>query len=140
MLLTAAKLARAGVGNVRLACTDARWLLHNAVPDESVQAVHVYFPDPWWKKRHRKRKLFTADFAAECARVLRPGGGLFYATDVADAFAETLAILHEHPQLTPARHPSPAAGDEALTSFERKYRREGRRIHRSCWTRVSRSR
>src|SRR5439155_12681338 len=68
-LFTANRLAKRGLGNVRLACADARVLLRDVVPAASVQAVHVYFPDPWWKKRHHKRRLFTAEFAAACARV-----------------------------------------------------------------------
>src|SRR5206468_659409 len=81
--------ARAGVANVRLACTDARWLLKQCVASDSVQALHIYFPDPWWKQRHQKRKLFTTEFALECGRVLVPGGILHFATDVEEYFEQT---------------------------------------------------
>ena len=64
VLLTADRLARRGAANVRLACTDAHWLLRDRVRAGSVAAVHVYFPDPWWKHRHRKRRLLTVEFAA----------------------------------------------------------------------------
>ena len=67
---------------MRVACADARLFLRDCVAAASVQAVHVYFPDPWWKTRHHKRRVFTAEFVAECARVLRPGGRLHIATDV----------------------------------------------------------
>ncbi len=93
MLLTADRLARRGTANVRLACTDAQWLLRERVPAASVAAIHVYFPDPWWKKRHRKRRLFTGEFAAQCARVLPPGGKLYFVSDVAEYFAETDAMV-----------------------------------------------
>ena len=63
-LFTANRLAKRELHNVRLACADARLFLRDYVPAGSVQAVHVYFPDPWWKKRHHKRRLFTAEFAA----------------------------------------------------------------------------
>src|SRR6516225_1892190 len=58
-LLTATRIARQNLPNVKLACTDARWFLKERVAEGSVAAVHVYFPDPWWKTRHRKRKLLT---------------------------------------------------------------------------------
>ena len=50
-------------------------------------AVHVYFPDPWWKTRHKKRLLFTPEFAESVLKVLAPGGRLHFVTDVADYFA-----------------------------------------------------
>jgi len=132
VMFAAARLVRAGVANVRLVCTDARWFLHARVPDDSVQAVHVYFPDPWWKQRHRKRKLLTPEFAVQCTRVLRPGGLLHFATDVEAYFHETAAMLAEQHLLTPA--PDAALqSDAGITHFERKYRQEGRTIHRTCF-------
>src|SRR4051812_3618280 len=67
-LSTANRIAKRHLHNVRLACTDARLFLRDWVEPGSVTAVHVYFPDPWWKKRHHKRRLFTAEFAAACAK------------------------------------------------------------------------
>ena len=133
VMLTAARLARQGITNVRLACTDARWLLKECVAASSVQALHVYFPDPWWKTRHQKRKLFTAEFAEQCARVLVPGGAVHFVTDVAAYFDETCAMVAGQSLL---RRVDEALGDEAprddfLTNFERKYRLEGRPIHRT---------
>jgi tRNA (guanine-N7-)-methyltransferase len=130
-LLTATRLARAGVANVKLASTDARWFLKERVSPASVSGLHVYFPDPWWKTRHRKRKLFTRDFAEQCVRVLLLGGRLHFATDVADYFADTIAMLKEVPGLRPL--PTPAADGAGLTNFERKYRLEGRAIHRAVY-------
>src|SRR5262249_31661062 len=85
-LHAATRLAKRDLSNVRLAHADARdWLLR-FVAAGSVQAVHVYFPDPWWKKRHHKRRLFTAEFAVQCQRVLHEGGRLHLVTDVEDYF------------------------------------------------------
>jgi tRNA (guanine-N7-)-methyltransferase len=133
-LLTAGRVAHRQLGNVKLACTDARWFLRERVAAASVAAVHVYFPDPWWKTRHRKRKLFNCDFAGECARVLQPGGRLHFSTDVADYFAATLAMLKEVPALAALE---PVSAAEALTNFERKYRQEGRPIHRACYEKTA---
>lgn len=139
-LLTADRLARRGAANVRLACTDALWLLRERVPAESVAAVHVYFPDPWWKKRHHKRRLFTTEFATQCARVLQPGGRLHFVSDVAEYFAETHAMLAGSGAWTAIMWPEPADArdeDDYLTNFERKYRREGRAIFRQQYARRS---
>jgi tRNA (guanine-N7-)-methyltransferase len=132
-LFAANRLARHGLTNVRLACADARPLLRAWVPAASVQAVHVYFPDPWWKKRHHKRRVFTDDFAQQCARVLRPGGVLSVATDVEDYAAmvrEVVAVQTPLRELPPPE-PSAAAHDlDYLTNFERKFRKQGKPIWR----------
>ncbi len=130
-LLGADRIARRQFGNAKVCCTDARWFLRERVAPASVSAVHVYFPDPWWKKRHRKRKLFTRDFAEQCVRVLKPSGRLHFATDVEDYFVESLEIVREVPALTML--PTPEASAQGLTNFERKYREEGRPIYRALW-------
>jgi tRNA (guanine-N7-)-methyltransferase len=138
VMLTADRLARRGTLNVRLACTDAHWLLCDRVPAGSVAALHVYFPDPWWKKRHRKRRLFTLEFAEQCVRVLVLGGRLHFVSDVAEYFAQTLELLQGLNALKPV--PWPALEDardelDYLTNFERKYRKEGRPIYRALFER-----
>ena len=130
-LLTATRIAKRGLANIKLACTDARWFLKERVAEASVAALHVYFPDPWWKTRHRKRKLFTRDFAEQCVRVLLPGGRLHFITDVEDYFGVTLEMLKTLAALRPL--PAPARSEEGLTNFERKYRQEGRAIYRAVY-------
>jgi tRNA (guanine-N7-)-methyltransferase len=135
-LFTATRLAKRHRSNVRLACADARLFLRDCVRTDSVQAVHVYFPDPWWKKRHHKRRVFTPEFAAQCERVLRPGGHLHVATDVEDYFKLIAELVPGHTRLRPV--PPPAPHDPAhdldyLTNFERKFRRAGKPIHRLCY-------
>jgi tRNA (guanine-N7-)-methyltransferase len=130
-LLGATRMARRLLPNVKLACTDARWFMKERVAKASVSALHVYFPDPWWKTRHRKRKLFTLAFADQCVRVLQGAGRLHFATDVADYFAETLVLLNGIAALRPL--PAPPSAAEAMTNFERKYRQERRAIHRALY-------
>jgi tRNA (guanine-N7-)-methyltransferase len=130
-LFAATRIARRNLPNVKLACTDARWFMKERVAEASVSALHVYFPDPWWKTRHRKRKLFTLAFADQCVRVLQNGGRLHFATDVADYFAETLVMLNGLSALRAL--PAPASDAESLTNFESKYRREGRAIYRALY-------
>ncbi|MCS7045585.1 MAG: tRNA (guanosine(46)-N7)-methyltransferase TrmB [Gemmataceae bacterium] len=128
-LLAASRLVQRGLANVRLACTDGRWLLEYGVASESVQAIHVYFPDPWWKHRHHKRRLLTADFARHCARTLRPGGLLHFASDVAAYFEESCRLLVEAAGLQPVTMAETSDG-AYLSHFERKYRLQGRTIYR----------
>jgi tRNA (guanine-N7-)-methyltransferase len=72
----------AGLPNLRILCCDAGWVITRLLPARSVAAYHLYFPDPWWKRRHHKRRLYTVRFAAAIARTLVPGGRVSVATDV----------------------------------------------------------
>ncbi len=136
-LFTANRVAKRQLGNVRLACADARWFLRERVAPASVQALYVFFPDPWWKQRHRKRRLFTPEFADQCARVLGAGGRLCVVSDVAEYFAEIEGCLARQPRLQ--KLPPPAVNEpghdcDYLSNFERKYRLEGRPIQRGVYT------
>jgi tRNA (guanine-N7-)-methyltransferase len=137
-LFTATRLAKRNLRNVRVACADARLFLPARVATASLQAVHVYFPDPWWKKRHHKRRVFTAEFVAECARVLRPGGQFHAATDVEDYARVMTELLAEQPALRPLPPPEehqPAHNLDYLTNFERKFRQQGKPIFRMRYER-----
>jgi tRNA (guanine-N7-)-methyltransferase len=139
-LFTAARLAKREIRNVRLAKCDAREFLRQYVASRSVQAIHVYFPDPWWKKRHLKRRVFVPEFAAECERVLLPGGTLHAATDVPEYFEVIARLLANVPGMRRVATPQvpDAAHDlDYLTNFERKFRKEGRAVYRGAYARVS---
>ena len=94
-LFTATRLGKRALGNVRVVCADAKRFLRDRVGTASVQAIHVYFPDPWWKKRHHKRRLFNEEFTSQCVRVLRPGGRLHIASDVQEYFGIPVAPTFE---------------------------------------------
>ena len=139
-LFTATRLAKRGLSNVRLALADARLLLRECVPSASVQAVHVYYPDPWWKKRHQKRRVFTADFAAQCERVLRPGGRLYVVTDVPEYFQVITDLVAQNTRLRTLPLPdlrAPSDDLDYLTNFERKFRKQGKPIHRAFYERAN---
>jgi tRNA (guanine-N7-)-methyltransferase len=132
-LFTASRLTKRERSNVRVACADARLFLRDCVATASLQALHVYFPDPWWKKRHHKRRVFTAEFVEQAARVIRPGGRLCAATDVAEYYQIMCELLVGPPELR--RLPDPEPGTPAhdldyLTNFERKFRKQGKQIYR----------
>ena len=82
----AAGLAKAGLPNGRVVPGDGTRIFAELVPDCSLAAVHVYFPDPWWKKRHRKRRLMNETFMRHIERTLLPGGTLHFWTDVRGVF------------------------------------------------------
>lgn len=138
-LYVATRLAKRKLTNVRLACGDARRFLRERVPPASVSAIHVYFPDPWWKKRHHKRRVWTPAFAADCAGALRRGGRLRVATDVPEYFAvigELLIAQNDLRQIKSAKETGPPGVDEVLTNFERKARDRGGAVCRAEFERI----
>jgi tRNA (guanine-N7-)-methyltransferase len=121
----AARLARNGIGNAIMLQGDAQRLFGELLPDASLLAVHVYFPDPWWKKRHLKRRVMNETFVRDVARVLAPGGTLHFWTDVKDYFDASLALIAAQTRLVgplPVAE-RPAAHDlDFRTHFERRMR------------------
>lgn len=138
-LFAATRMAKRGQKNVRLACADARRFVIDRVAAGSLAAVHVYFPDPWWKQRHQKRRVFTAEFAAACARALGLGGRLHVASDVEEYFRMMTNVVAANTPLRAIAAPSPAepAHDlDYLTNFERKFRKQSKPIYRAVWERT----
>lgn len=139
-LYVATRLAIRKLPNAKVACADAKPLLRDRVPQQSVRAVHVFFPDPWWKKRHQKRRLFTPEFVASVARVLQIGGLFNVVTDVDEYFKVMAGIVSEFSVFDPV--PPPPANEplhdlDYLTNFERKFRKEGRPIYRAAFVKKS---
>lgn len=103
------------------------------VPDQSVTTVHVYYPDPWWKRKHHKRRVFTTDFVADVQRVLKPDGQFLIATDVHEYYEYVLLLMSEFKlfdRLPDQDLNEPAHDLDYLTNFERKFRKEGRPVYR----------
>lgn len=138
-LFTATRIAKRGLRNVRVACADARIFMRDCIGSKSLRAVHIYFPDPWWKKRHMKRRVFTAEFVAECSRVLKVGGHLHAVTDVQEYFEEMTRLVGEQPsfrRLPPPNLKEPSSDLDYLTNFDRKFRKQGKPIYGACWERA----
>jgi tRNA (guanine-N7-)-methyltransferase len=136
--LAAERVTRAGLPNAKVLRGDARLVLARNVPTASLRAVHIYFPDPWWKKRHKKRRVFTDALVCELERTLHPGGELRIASDVEEYSVQmrTVVALHSRFREQPVVEPSIPEHDlDYLTNFERKYRQEGRPIFRTNYLR-----
>jgi len=137
----AAALAKRGLGNAVAIHGDALRLFAQVLPDESVAAVHVYFPDPWWKKRHKKRRVLCEPFVRDVERVLAPGGQLHFWTDVEEYFQTTLALLAAVTRLEgPVAVPETEAQHDMdyRTHFERRTRQHGQRVYRSLFRKSTR--
>jgi tRNA (guanine-N7-)-methyltransferase len=125
-----ARLRKSGVENVRVICGDAVCLTA-LLPAASVAAFYVLFPDPWWKRRHKKRQLWTPRFAASIRRALTPGGTVELITDVPDYFELAQRCLEGAGfAVVTIDH-----AVEARTSFARKARARGVALHRSVHSR-----
>jgi tRNA (guanine-N7-)-methyltransferase len=122
------RIARSGLSNVRIVRADARRFAELAMPPASVRAFHVYFPDPWPKKRQRKRRLLDGRTLEVLGSRLEPAGVLRIATDHADYAAAIDSVLETVPSLQ--RLPWNALPSPPATHYEIKYRAEGRPIWR----------
>ncbi|MDR3633880.1 MAG: tRNA (guanosine(46)-N7)-methyltransferase TrmB [Isosphaeraceae bacterium] len=132
----AERIAKLKLANVKMYSGDARLFLARAVPSASLRAVHVYFPDPWWKARHKKRRVFCEPLVADVERCLEPGGELWVATDVEEYYGVIRELVADHPRFEEQSFPAVTAPEhdhDYLTNFERKYRIEGRPIYRALY-------
>ncbi len=115
---------RDGVDNVRIADTEVLCLLRRLEPG-TVHRVSAFFPDPWPKKRHHKRRLVNADFATAVAACLEAGGSLHLATDWEDYALQMTAVLDAEPNLKGGVSARP---ERPVTAFEAKGLASGRRV------------
>ncbi|HWP41148.1 MAG TPA: tRNA (guanosine(46)-N7)-methyltransferase TrmB [Tepidisphaeraceae bacterium] len=123
------RLRRHGCHNARTVRAEAGYFISEFVPDASVSVLHIYFPDPWPKKRHHKRRLIQPPFMQQVVRILAPGGRLQVVTDHHQYFEQIEHVVQSTPgmQIIDYNRPGSAADGEFVgTNFERKYKREGR--------------
>ena len=128
------RLLKESTTRVCLIRSDAAYLVDRYIGEDSVDAYHVYFPDPWPKKRHRKRRLFRSEvWLGGLIRTLNSSGGRIHvATDYAEYFDEIHDCLtHTSPLVYLA--PDSLETGHIPTSFEIKYRAEGRKIYRAVY-------
>lgn len=133
------RLQKRNLLNAKILGHDARYVVSKMIATGSVSAVHIYFPDPWWKRRHRKRRIFAPDVISEVVRMLQPGGVLHAWTDVEEYFDVMRDVAAEFPLLSPLPPPeerAPIHDMDYQTSFERKKRQLGLPIYRARWERL----
>jgi tRNA (guanine-N7-)-methyltransferase len=120
------RVAKRGIPNVRLINHDAFLVLQKMFADNSVSELHIYFPDPWPRKREQKRRIVRPEALAEMRRVLVDGGSGVYVTDHREYFDVAAPLIAEFFQ---SETRIPTAADPPRTNYEAKYRAEGREIY-----------
>jgi tRNA (guanine-N7-)-methyltransferase len=126
------RIGRWGLTNVRIIRTDAAGFLANSIPDNSVDCFHIYFPDPWPKRRHNKRRFLCPANLEHLLRTLKTGGQLKVATDHLDYFQQIRELMAAEKRLEEIEFLPAAGADKGEwlgSNFERKYRKENRPIY-----------
>jgi len=117
------KAQRAGLANLRGVRIESSYFLEYLLPPGSAAALHIYFPDPWPKRRHRRHRLVNERFPALALKALEPGGMVYLRTDDSDYFGQMTAVFKDYPGFERAETPAPLAS--LLTDFERDFQQRG---------------
>lgn len=131
---SAARLAKRALTNGKMISGDGLRFFREFLGDETVGAVHVYFPDPWWKDRHKKRRVMKPEFLRDIQRVLVQGGKLHFWTDVEEYFQTTLDLIAAEVSLHGPIDVSERPAEHDLdyrTHFERRMRLHELPVYRS---------
>lgn len=134
----ARRIKKRKMPNVRVLGGDVRILFEQHVQPHSVSALHVYFPDPWWKRKHRRRRVFTDEFVEQASVILKAHGLIHVWTDVEEYFGIMSALLDHHAAFERLATPperQPHHDMDYQTSYERTGRKAGATIHRGLWRR-----
>ena len=126
----------AKIDNVRVLPTDTLFGVRYLLPENSVQTFYLLFPDPWPKRRHQERRIFTCGFLDAIATALEQDGALRVATDQVDYFRQMERLSHDHSQFEIVP-PSPNDAVFPLTKFERGFRQQGVPIYRLALRKIS---
>jgi tRNA (guanine-N7-)-methyltransferase len=129
------RAGKAGLTNVRFERLDGKAFVLRRLGPGCLAALHVYFPDPWPKKRHHKRRLMDAPWAAAAARALAPGSLLRVASDHADYFSVMDEVLSGEPLLAKLS-PEESGEWSTGTNYELKFVKSGRPIFKAVYRRV----
>ena len=122
---------RGGLLNLRLMRIEASYFLEYLLPLASVTALHLYFPDPWPKRKHRKNRLVNERFPELASRVLTPEGVMYLRTDDEDYFAQMLEVFAADQRFVPVE--TPADMMAVITDFERGFHARGVATQRAAY-------
>ncbi len=130
------RLAKRGASNVVVLRGDAKKFLTEVVPSASLTAVHVYFPDPWWRNKHKKRRVLNEHTLHDIERVLMLAGQLHFWTDVLDYYEHICGQIMDltslaGPKFVPQR--TAAHSMDYTTHFERRARTHGQPVYRAIF-------
>lgn len=114
---------RTGLTNTRGVRIESAFFLEYLLPPHSASALHIYFPDPWPKKKHRRHRLINENFPALARQTLSPGGSVFLRTDDADYFQQMNEVFDAAKEFSKIETPASLA--EITTDFERDFNAEG---------------
>lgn len=134
------KAGKAGLTNLRVSPDDALQLLRERLPEACIDRIQVWFPDPWHKRRHNKRRIIQSKHLDLMARVLKPGGQLLMATDWEDYAAWMLNETESHPAFRNLHGPrqfAPRCDDRVLTRFEARGLRLGHIVRDLAYERIN---
>lgn len=126
------RLDAEGITNVRVVSVDAKDVLGQCIPDASLAAVYLFFPDPWPKKRHHKRRLLQSEFAQLVRRKLKLGGEFHLATDWEDYARHMLAVLSAADGFENVATPGPFTPRPEMRPLTR-FERRGQRLGHGVW-------
>jgi tRNA (guanine-N7-)-methyltransferase len=122
---------RAGLANLRCVRIEASYFLEYLLPQHSARAIHIYFPDPWPKRKHWRRRLINEHFVLAARQALAPGGAVYLRTDDANYFAQIRAVFSESPFFQETDTPPALAG--LMTDFERTFAAKGIQTLRAAY-------
>jgi tRNA (guanine-N7-)-methyltransferase len=125
---------RAGLTNLRGVRIESAYFLEHLLPQHSAVALHIYFPDPWPKRKHRRHRLINERFPALAHQALAPGGTVFLRTDDQDYFEQMRDVFAAHPAFKPAETPPELA--DLPTDFEQEFQAKGIRTLRAAYLAV----
>ena len=128
------KSRRNGLTNVRALRLEAGYFAEYLLPHHSISAFHIYFPDPWPKRKHRQNRLINEHFAEVLRRALTPGGVVYVRTDDADYFAQMTSVFSANRSFEECATPSALAN--VLTDFEREFTARGIQTNRAAYRRA----
>jgi tRNA (guanine-N7-)-methyltransferase len=134
-----AYLEKMGIENAKFFACDAVAVLDRDVLDSTLEAVHVYFPDPWWKSRHKKRRVLSERTIRNIERTLKPNGSFHFWTDVLDYYEATLELIHEITSLNGpffVNEPPVTHDMDYRTHFERRTRKNGLPVYRARFAKL----
>ncbi|MHA7880876.1 MAG: tRNA (guanosine(46)-N7)-methyltransferase TrmB [Saccharospirillum sp.] len=126
-------IQEAGLSNVRIYREDAVEVLKHCIPDGSLTTVQLFFPDPWHKKKHHKRRIVQPDFAELVRRKLRPGGTFHMATDWQNYAEHMLAVMEAAPGFSNQVGPGQYLPERPAHRPQTKYERRGERLGHGVW-------